>query len=165
MYCLYYIYSNLNILYITIEQLYLQRILNICECNKNIFYFSELLKEPKKVNAGLQISPNNTVIEFTETFDNVEVWWPNGYGEQKLYAIHVDVVAYDTVFGAERAELSRSSKSVRVGFRKIELVQEKLSNGNSFYFKVNDLPIFMKGSNYIPSHILPEKSDNHERSL
>lgn len=125
---------------------------------------SELLDKPKKINLNRLIDIKDPVIRFTETFKDVELWWPNGYGEQKLYAIHVDVIAYDTTYGADRTELTRSSKSIRVGFRKIELVQEKLTNGNSFYFKVNDVPIFMKGSNYIPSHILPEKSEDHERS-
>ena len=35
-------------------------------------------------------------------------------------------------------------------FRTVELVQDKLEDGNSFYFKINDKPIFMSGSNFIP---------------
>jgi beta-mannosidase len=31
-------------------------------------------------------------------------------------------------------------------------------NGLSFYFKINGIPMFMKGSNWIPAHILPEHS-------
>ena len=43
--------------------------------------------------------------------------------------------------------------------RKIELVEEpEYPVGNTFYFKVNDLPIFAKGSNWIPAHVLPGKN-------
>jgi beta-mannosidase len=38
-----------------------------------------------------------------------------------------------------------------------------MDNGLSFYFKVNNIPIFMKGTNWIPAHILPEKSANEMR--
>ena len=49
------------------------------------------------------------------------------------------------------------SRSVSVGFRKVELVMDELRPaGETFYFKINGIAIFMKGSNWIPSNILPE---------
>ena len=40
--------------------------------------------------------------------------------------------------------------------RTIELIEEpEYPVGNTFYFKVNDVPIFAKGSNWIPAHVLP----------
>lgn len=40
----------------------------------------------------------------------------------------------------------------KIGFRRIELVQEPLDGqkGTSFYFKINNKPIFIGGSNWIP---------------
>jgi beta-mannosidase len=37
--------------------------------------------------------------------------------------------------------------------RKIELVQETDSIGRSFFFRIDDKPIYMKGANYIPSEM------------
>lgn len=84
--------------------------------------------------------------------EKVELWWPNGFGSQKLYNLSVDVKdRNDTVIG---------QASLRIGFRTIELIEEpvELGNGLTFYIKVNNVPIFSKGSNWIPSHVLPEKS-------
>lgn len=39
------------------------------------------------------------------------------------------------------------------------------ADGLSFYFKVNDLPIFMKGTNWIPAHVLPEHGYEKDRGL
>ena len=42
--------------------------------------------------------------------------------------------------------------------RTIELIEDpEYPVGNTFYFKVNEIPIFAKGSNWIPAHVLPGK--------
>ncbi|XP_073999944.1 beta-mannosidase isoform X2 [Rhodnius prolixus] len=87
----------------------------------------------------------------------VQLWWPNGYGEQKLYNLTV-------VF---KTESETVSKTIEVGFRTVEVmeqpVDEDLSKGRTFYFNVNNVPIFAKGSNWIPSDIFPEQNTNEER--
>lgn len=77
----------------------------------------------------------------------VQRWWPNGYGNQPLY------------------QLSVSNKGVAIGsrligFRTVELIQHEYGspiNGTSFYFAINSKPIFIKGSNWIPSDSFQER--------
>ncbi|XP_063918754.1 beta-mannosidase-like [Zophobas morio] len=94
---------------------------------------------------------NTTEIVVPKT--SVETWWPNGYGKQPLYTLGV---SFDSVF-------DYSYKEIKIGFRKIELIQDELEMGRSFYFQVNDVPIFAMGVNSIPFDILPENSYNLER--
>lgn len=75
---------------------------------------------------------------------NPELWYPIRYGKQPLYIIKATLLE-----GSEEADTS----SKRIGLRKVELIQRPLVDqpGTTFFFQVNNIPIFCGGSNWIPA--------------
>ncbi|XP_075146469.1 beta-mannosidase-like [Haematobia irritans] len=123
------------------------------------FIAAELLDAPYILKKKL-ILYNSPQIEFVIHIpkEKVQLWWPNGYGEPKLYPLYFRAYCWKDVNGPALRSKTRSQKTLNIGFRTIELEEDVDDYGRSFYFKVNDHPIFIKGASYVPSHILPEQS-------
>uniref|UniRef100_K1QL24 beta-mannosidase n=1 Tax=Magallana gigas TaxID=29159 RepID=K1QL24_MAGGI len=83
----------------------------------------------------------------------VQEWWPNGYGAQHLYQLYA--------FFSSSDGSTISAKKLTIGFKTVELVQDFVSGdpkqGRSFFFKINGVPIFLKGSNWIPADSFLER--------
>ena len=110
---------------------------NTGEHQSNSFYFHK-----GKNKAGLFF-----------TIKNPELWWPNGLGDHPLYGFKAEMKKdYQTI----------DTISDRTGLRTVELVQEPDKWGKSFYFKVNGVPVFMKGANYIPMDMFVDRPTDED---
>lgn len=90
-----------------------------------------------------QVWTGTDVIEI----ENPQLWWPNGFGEQPLYWVEVELLAGDQVL---------DSWKKRIGLRTMTMHIEKDEWGESFAHEVNGVQIFAMGGDYIPEdNILP----------
>jgi beta-mannosidase len=88
---------------------------------------------------------------------NPKRWWTNGLGEPYLYNVRHEVHFGGKICG---------QGFTRIGLRTIEFLQKKDTTGHTFFFKVNGVPVFMKGANYVPQDVfLTRVKDSSYREL
>ncbi len=93
------------------------------------------------------------------TIDNPMLWWPNGYGVPNLYDVTITLKRN----GAVIDEIKRS-----VGIRTVRLERSDVTDGRSgcFQFYVNNVPVYCKGSNWVPLDMLHSRdSERYETAL
>jgi len=105
-----------------------------------------------------------------------KLWFPNGYGEQPLYQVHVEVLQRAQL---QEKELVLSSKTLNLGIRTLKVLQRKDIEDSEYYQKclaikeliapyneiadfdknrefygfvvlVNDVPVMCKGADWVP---------------
>ncbi|MEU5828603.1 glycoside hydrolase family 2 protein [Micromonospora tulbaghiae] len=94
------------------------------------------------VTAEVAVPAGERTAVVTLTVPDPALWWPIGYGDQPRYDLDV------SLHGAGGRELDAASR--RIGFRSVRLDTTPDAHGTPFALHVNDVPVFVKGVNWIP---------------
>jgi beta-mannosidase len=104
-----------------------------------------LKRKGKVVYAGTVLVTSHAFRHIIE-LNNVDFWWPRGFGEPALYDAEVQLVS-------ENGEVL-SGNSCRVGVRTVQLdrtdINDMPDNPGRFSFIVNGSRIFIRGTNWVP---------------
>ncbi len=91
-----------------------------------------------------RIQGGSSIVDLTIT--QPELWWPNGMGAHPLYRVTVEL---------NHANVVLHSHSCRVGLRTAEVLPPK--DGVAMHIKINGIPVFAKGADWIPADNLPTR--------
>ncbi|GAA1508411.1 glycoside hydrolase family 2 protein [Sphaerisporangium rubeum] len=111
------------------------------------------------VRAETRLAPGEHEAVLVLTVPAPELWWPRGYGDQPLYPLTVGVApveeAVEEASGDQASgdQASGDEWTGTIGFRSVRLDLA----GGAFTIVVNDVPVFVRGANWIPDDCFPSR--------
>jgi beta-mannosidase len=128
------------------------------EASQNCNIEIDITINKKHYRKSQLIYKGNNIVSVPLKIDNPILWWTNNLGGQYLYTIKTDL---------RKDKVLIDSKIFEYGIRDLKIVREKDSLGTSFYVKLNGIPVFMKGANYIPQDNFQNRvtSDKYENII
>lgn len=113
----------------------------------------EMLRTGEYWSSEVQLKRGMNIVELPFEINYPYRWWCNGQGVANQYEFSVVM---------KQGKRIIDSRNIKTGFRDVKLVTEKDSIGESFYFSLNDKPVFVKGANYIPLKFFPGKATEND---
>ena len=145
---------NLEVFFSRISDLYFTNSVNKSLKSAEVVAQADIEGTASEVKFELTLAGNNVASKtvtalkghaiYTFKIEKPALWFPIRYGEQPLYTI--TAILLD---GSSEVH----SESKRFGLRRAELVQSSMTDqpGTTFFFRINNIPIFSGGSNWIPA--------------
>lgn len=88
--------------------------------------------------------------------DNVDFWWPRGYGEPALYSATARII--------DEKKNVLDEKKQKLGIRTADLIYTDVTtpeNPGEFLFKINGEKIFVRGTNWVPLDAFHSRDKEH----
>ena len=90
------------------------------------------------------------------SLENIDFWWPKGYGDPTLYDATVRLI--------DEKKNVLDEKTQKIGIRTAELIHTDITSKEKpgeFLFKINGEKIFIRGTNWVPLDALHSRDKDH----